>query len=1323
MINPRPVPLFFVLMLLLPFVAEGYDFRNYGTENGLSQNTVHRILQDRRGFMWFATKDGLNRFDGQMFRRIDVSEGEPCSFITTLYEDSKGDIWISSNSGPCRYSPATEKMERFQVKTSDGRVITSEINDFLETSDGSLLMATNADGLYSYNLNDGSLKSVCRYRDKGVPHFNRLYQSSGGRIYIGSFGNGLFYTDDFFKNVRPVIYDSGNKKVKESVVYAIKQKGDILYFATDNAGLQALDVRTNSVFPVFTKDENGLVPFVRDINFYNKSEIWMGTETGIYVYDLVNNSLVQHLTHNYYNKFSLSDNAIYCIYTDREGSLWIGSFFGGVNYTSCNRFQFENLFRNNLPGSIAAERIRELCYDNKNNIYVGTEDNGLWCLNLTTNRFISVDGIKDKNIHGLCIDGEELWVGTFSKGLKIKNLSTGDVRELRFGLSPEASRGLNNDFIFTICRTLHGEIYIGTLSGMQSYDRKNDMFVNIPELDGKLIYNIFEDSQGRIWVSTYTEGVYCRSAGSDKWINFRANLDNPDALPSDRIYSVQEDRKHNIWIMTQNGPCIYAEGRFRRDYLNIDRIPGVVYRMVQDELGRYWLTSNHGIYCMDEGSGDIRNFTTYDGLLTNQFNYNSSLVVPEGKVYFGSITGVVSFNPLHFAAEPMVKEKPIISELFVNGRLVKPMEPGSPLEKSITVTDKLNLSSDENSIMLRIASPSFNKSHGLHILYRLEGWDKEWRYASVEDALVMYSNLKHGSYRFEAMLCNDGTKPNGEMLVMEIKIAAPFYLTTWAFIIYISVGIAVCYFSFVYYRRYTRLANQRYLEKFTQEKERETFNSKIDFFTNVAHEIRTPLTLIKAPLDSVFRSRTIKEDSDVKENLDIINLNVDRLLILANQLLDFRKIESGNFKIKRKECDIKLIFDRLLPRFIPTIESLGKKLDLVIPDYAVDASVDSEAITKILSNLFTNAIKYSDSRIAIRLEKNDSEFVFTFVNDGKVVSPEKREEIFMLFSRLENQQQGTGIGLAYARSLAQMHCGSLKMGDSKTENVFVLTIPIGQPEIRQEQSAEDDIESIIKHSGEALNVLLVEDNPEMLAFIGKKLISCNYRVLTASNGIEALNVLKDHYIDIIVTDVMMPVMDGYELLKRIKGDINYSHIPVILLTAKTQMEDKLAGLDAGADAYIEKPFSVEYLLATIGSLLRNRERMRHSLENMPLNKVPTKGLTKVDEEFLQKVNDIIKANFDNPGFSMDDVISTMGMSRTTFYRKIKGMLDLNPNDYIKIQRLKRAAQLFREGHTSVSEVCYMVGFSTPGYFTKCFQKQFGISPKEYIAGKEKPQND
>lgn len=1319
------IKIFAVLVLAIACTGSAKDlyFQHYDIKNGLSQNTVHRILQDRQGFMWFATKDGLNRFDGQNFRRVNVNDdSNTSSFISNIFEDSEGLIWVGAHNGPCVYDPTTETMEHFTLKTADGKSIDRGVSDFCEAPDGTLIICVEGGDVFVYDRKKQELsKLALPKQSQDIANFSNMYFSPGGRIYIGTFGGGVVYSDDNLKTFEKVRDADGNQYFGHSVINAMRQKGDKLYVATDNRGLHYIDLRTGEPAPVFITDKDGVTPYIRDIMLSGSSEIWLATENGLYIYDIVEGDLVSHLTHNYFDKYSLSDNALYCLFTDREGGIWIGSYFGGVDYLSRQQMQFEKFFRKNSPGSLQAERVRELCRDNDGKIYVGSEDSGLSRFDPESGLFDRVPGIDETNIHGLCIDGRDLWVGTFSQGLKVKNLDNGDIRHYKV-TQGKNGHGLCNDYVFTLLRTLHGDIYVGTLSGLQRYNRDNDRFETVPELANIFIYNLLEDSDGNIWAATYSDGLFMLPADSTKWKRFEYDAAKSNSLPSNKVYSVQEDSRNNIWVMTQNGVGVFDKmnGTFDRTFAGVDHIPGVIYRMVDDGKGHYWLTSNHGIYSIDSHSGRMRNFTTADGLPTNQFNYNSSLMTPDGKIYFGSIDGLVAFDPVRYAVAPISLSKPLVSELYVNGNITKPSDLNSPLLCSISLADKIELEPSQNSISFRIATLNYNNPGEQRIKYRLDGVDKDWKYASLRDAMFNYTNLNYGTYKLYAALCDENDDVTGPMLELQVKIKTPFYLQWWAIAFYILVICAVIFFSFYQYRRYAGLTGQRQLEHYVREKEREAFESKIKFFTNVAHEIRTPLTLIKAPLDCVFQSPAIHNDPEAKENLDVINMNVDRLLLLANQLLDFRKIESGNFHITKCDCDIKALIEKVTPRFLPTIQSTHKQLTLELPDHPVIAAVDAESIIKIISNLFTNAIKYGETYIRVILTSDETTVTLRFINDGEVVSAKKREEIFSIFSRLESGQPGAGIGLAYARSLAEMHGGTLLMGDSQKENEFILNIPIGKPDAPEVTSnGETDLEQVVKQSSDSVSVLLVEDNAEMLSFLERKLIACNFHVLTATDGLKALSILGDQYVDIVVSDVMMPEMDGYQLLEHIKGDLNYSHIPVILLTAKTRMEDKLSGLEAGADAYIEKPFAIEYLLVTINSLLRNRERMRQRLESMPLSKLPSKGLSKVDEEFLRKINEIIQSNFNNPEFSMENVIAALGMSRTTFYRKIKGMLDLNPNDYIKIQRLKRAAQLFREGHSSVSEVCYMVGFSSPGYFTKCFQKQFGVSPKDFINGKEK----
>lgn len=1292
-----------------------YYFNNYDIRAGLSQNTVTCIAQDSNGFMWFGTHDGLDRYDGSTFKRVSpVDRCNGCNFVSYLMEASDGRLWVGASDGLYIYDPNTEQLRRKDARTPDGHTIVGFVSFITLDSAGRIIISVDNEGVYRYDSASDKFELILSQIHVQGGKINVIRYDIGGRVWLGMFGGGVYYSDDDFNTLHRVKSDDGGEYLTRGIINDMTVIGASLYVFTESKGLHKVNLRTLTGEQVFG-DVDGVVPYMRKALVRNNS-IWIGSESGIYVYDIGRERIVEHLTHNYFDKYSISDNAVYALYTDRDGGVWIGSYFGGVDYMTPDRMRFRKFYRGCSGAADLGQRVREICQAPDGKLYVGSEDAGLSLFDPQTNRFEAVKGINASNVHGLCLDGDKLWVGTFSKGLKVLDTSTGRITHYM-----GVAHGLNSDHVFSILRTVDGEIYIGTLSGLQYYDREADHFENVPELRHIFVYDLYEDSYGNLWAATYSQGVYVRRASDGHWRRFCVDRTHSNSLPDNTTYGIYEDSRKNIWVMTQSGPAVYnrASDSFDRSYLGIDRLRGMVYQVVEDDFGRFWLTTNHGLYCIDSDGVNISRFTVADGLPTNQFNYCSSLKTSDGEIYFGTIDGLVNFDPrrYNFAASVW---RPSISQMWLNGAEVMPGADGSPLEKSIFLTDEVDLASDQNSLSFKVVNLCYDCAPDQALKYRLEGFEEDWHHTTLADGMISYWNLPPGNYRL-LVAPDSGTGievPDSQMLSLKLRVATPFYKSLWAMILYVlAVGLLVTHAIRLYLHN-KRKSYSRLMENYSREKEREAYDSKIRFFTNVAHEIRTPLTLIKAPIDTLLRCDALVNDPQAREDLDVINLNVDRLLVLANQLLDFRKMESGKFQIRKQRCDIKSIIDSLVVRFRPTIEENNRVLQIDMPQDEVLATVDSEALTKILSNLFTNAIKYGESYIRLQLVSEQGNVIIRMANDGEVVAPEKREAIFAQFSRLDNNEgvPGIGIGLAYARSLAMMHDGSLVMAESDSENIFVLSLPVDSAaDIEADDST--DLEYMIKRNEDCVTVLIVEDNLEMRDYLEKKLIGHNYKVIKASDGQEALDILADSYVDIIVSDLMMPRIDGLELLRHLKADINFSHIPFVLLTAKTRMEDKLSGLEAGADAYIEKPFSIEYLLASLGTLLRNRERMRRRLESQPIGTVQGKGLSKVDEEFLRKINDTIRANFDNPDFAMDELIAALGVSRTTFYRKIKGLLNLNPNDYIKLERLKQAAKLFSEGHSSVSEVCYMVGFSSPGYFTKCFQKQFGVSPKEYISGK------
>lgn len=614
-------------------------------------------------------------------------------------------------------------------------------------------------------------------------------------------------------------------------------------------------------------------------------------------------------------------------------------------------------------------------------------------------------------------------------------------------------------------------------------------------------------------------------------------------------------------------------------------------------------------------------------------------------------------------------------------------------------------------------------------MYKLDGFDDEWLPIG-ESPVVTYSNLWYGNYTFRVKASNSDGVWNENELSLIVRILPPFYLTIWAYCVYVLLIIGCSLYAVWYFKQRSNYKHRRQMEKFEQEKEREIYHAKIDFFTNVAHEIRTPLTLIKGPLENIILKK--KVDSETREDLNIMKQNTERLLNLTNQLLDFRKTESQGFRLNFAKCNITEVLKETHLRFTSLAKQKGLEFTLQLPETDFYAHVNQEAFTKIISNLLNNAVKYSEHYIHVSLEvtEGDESNVFRIrtVNDGVIIPREMREKIFQPFVRFNEREDGkvttgTGIGLALSRSLAELHQGTLAMGEEENSNTFCLTLPIVQdmtitltPETKAEPELVSETPVEVEQGEKKDNrptVLVVEDNSDMRAFVVRQL-SKEYTVLSAVNGAEALKMLDGNYVNLVVSDVVMPVMDGFELCKTIKSDLNYSHIPVILLTAKTNIQSKIEGMELGADAYIEKPFSVEYLQACASNLIQNREKLRRTFAQSPFVAANTMALTKADEDFIKRLNEVILANLNNPEFSMDDIADSLNMSRSNFYRKIKGVLDLSPNEYLRLERLKKAAQLLKEGEGRVTEICYMVGFNSPSYFAKCFQKQFGVLPKDFV---------
>ena len=1327
-------PFFLLLFAIVLFVPEArsdkYYFKHSGIEKGLSQSSVLCILQDRTGFMWFGTKDGLNRYDGisfTAFRHETAATNElGNNVINSMHEDKDGMIWLGTDGGVYLYNPEQETFRLFEIKNREGAVVNKPVYYITGDDRNNIWFAVESQGMFCFERKKEALHHYpVRLKDGSAPDVVSFCFDHQNTIWLGLNGKGLYFTNNLFEDIHSFTDSGGKNAFENDIIYKIiPEDRNRLYIGSSREGFTLLNIINKEIKKLLPGRNEVFPVFVRNILKFSETKFWIGTENGIYIYDSESESYA-HLKHDNDDPYSLSDNAIYSICKDREGGIWVGSYFGGVDYYPPDYTRFEKYYPLIRQNSISGKIIREFLPDSRGNIWIGTEDAGLNLFNPHTKTFTRFKNEElYHNIHALCEDDDKLWAGTFSGGLYVIDLNT--HRLIKHYLKHEGEGSINNNNIFSMYKTSFGELYIGTPAGLNRYNRATDSFENIKELEGVFVFDILEDKNGYIWFASYTSGIFKYNPRSGSWKNYASDPDRPGSLPYDKVISIFYDSNNRLWFTMQGGGlCSFDPStEVFTPHVSKDIRPyDVIYKIVEDNNRQFWLTTNKGLIRFDPESGQTRLYTTSNGLVSNQFNFRSGFKADDGQIYLGGINGFISFNPDTFRETETVAPVVITDFLLFNKQTG--IGPGSPLKKSITFSDELRLKYNQNSFSFRFASLSYIAPEANYLLYQLEGFDKEW-YAVSDNPTATYTNLKPGQYTFLVK----NAQENGSVRKINIRIDPPFWKSVPAFLIYTLLTVLLIGFSVRRFRR-RLIRKQKYrLDRLEAEKEKEIYRAKVDFFTNVAHEIRTPLTLIKGPLENVLKKNNI--DTEIREDLHVMEKNTLRLLNLTNQLLDFRKTEVKGFRLNFVRCNISLLIRETYSRFYPTAKDNKLRFELNLPEKDLYAAVDKEALTKILSNLFTNAVKYSENYITVELQEkskyNMEMFSIVVCNDGTPIPPEMREEIFKPFVRIENTSvrnpsTGTGIGLALAASLVELHKGRLFL-EPGHEICFYLELPVEQEMVIQlapeNEPEEESIKEFRPVNTDTTTLLVVEDDPEMMDFIVKRLKE-SYSVLTASNGTEALRLLEKQPVNLIVSDVMMPETDGFELCRRLKSDLSHSHIPIILLTAKANLQSKIEGIELGADDYIEKPFSTAYLLARIKNLLTAQEKRNRAFSSSPFVEAKTIALSKTDETFLEKLTKSIHKNISDPNFNVDVLAEQMNMSRSNLHRKIKGLSQLTPNDFIQLERLKKAAQLIRSGDYRISEVCYIVGFSSSSYFAKCFQKRFGVLPKEFGKARSEPE--
>ena len=1324
--------LLLLLCVLLSSVCPAKErrivFRSFNADNGLAHNTVLAIIQDRTGFMWFGTKDGLNRYDGSEIRTVAVSDAIPGNnYITALCEDSEGRIWIGTDSGVCVYDPETERAERFLQRADDGSRIAGNIPQIVLAPDRTIWIAAGNQGFFRYDAETQTLTRI-RSDKAGLRSYTarNICFTAQNTLCITLDDGNIYLSNDNLASLTPLFPEGGGAEVFRNRYLNRLVPGpfDKIYACTFR-GLFEINLDTKRFRKIDLPHSND---YVRDLLILKSDEFWVATESSLEILDGdLRESTLCHSDNK--NPYALQTNSTYCLYKDNEGNVWIGTYFAGAAYawdesiTSIRRYDANS--EEGDPGLY----IREIVSDADGMLWIGSESDGLVRFDLRLDKIepIPIGGvIRFYNIHGLCCDGDYVWVGTYERNRSLIRIHR---RTLAAKEYPSAGKE-----IYTVCRTAGGDLWIGTTSGLKRYDRAADRFVSDPTIRGH-IHHIFEDSSGSIWAATYSDGLYRYDTSKDSWRHYRYDERDTTSLAANKVLSVFEDSRDRIWLTTEGGGlCRYvSENDAFLRYKNC--LPfDTCYRIEEDAQGIFWITSNKGLIRFHPEKRSHHLFTTDDGLLNNQFNYSSLCKTADGRIYAGSSDGFISFDPAKL--QPDNGGFPIVlTDFTLYNKAFGTESDSSQFQKSITYLDRIELAPDENSFSLRVAAINYRSPHEAQMRYRLEGFDTKWH--RVSNSTISYSNLPHRTYKLVIEGLDSDGVPNGFGRMLEIRIRPPFYLSGIAYAGYVLLALSAIVLLYTIANRRALRNRQTEIEKIERQKERELYVAKFDFFTNVAHEIRTPLSLIRGPLENILAKAGVSADRELHEELRTMQSNTDRLTTLINQLLDFLKAEQQGFRLHPVECDVREVIENVCLRFVTMARQKHIGFTFDLPAEKLQASVDKEALTKIVSNLLSNALKYADSyaRLEMTVPTDLARFRVEVVNDGPIVPEGMREKIFQPFMQYRDGRHmiaGTGIGLTLARSLAALHGGTLGMDGDPEANRFVLTVPVvhqsagtgadtaeipAGDRTDTEASAQDD-------ASKKPSLLLVEDDPEMQSFVARHLAP-TYRIVTADNGRQALDRLSRHKtFDLILSDVMMPEMDGLELCRFVKSDLQYSHIPVLLLTAKTDVASKVEGLETGADVYIEKPFSLEYLRASISALLSNRELVRRHFLESPFAKSETLAYSKADELFMSKLDQYIMQHLEQPELSVEEMADEMCMSSSKLLRKLKAIIGKSPNEYLRIKRLKRASELLQSKKYSIAEISLLVGFSSPTYFSSCFKKQFGITPTEFLEeGREDPSDD
>lgn len=1329
-------------------------FKHLSLSQGLSQSPIFSLFQDKAGFIWIGSRDGLMRYDGYEFKHFKNEGLDNRSInhsdISAIKQDENGNLWIASSNGLCWFDMQKETINYVPLKGFNA------VFDLILANDATHLFLATDNGVFTFNYRNFTLEGKGRLLR--AIRVNRLYRDKDGIIWAGTKKNGVFRTDIKKDRIYPLPEAiKNNNDIAGADVMAIKQDKDgEFWFGTGNSGIYRYNPKSNECVNYKNSSEaNSLLSdFVKAIYERGNGDIWIGTRNGLSIYNKLSKKFTNY-SHQSDNPSSLSYNTIWAIMEDQSKSVWISTYAGGINIYTPSNANFTHIGEQKLkiPGlnhpvvnailgyknsgvwvgtdggglnfidrqtgdikyySVKDRQLRNnsniiktLCYDAAGNLWIGTHD-GLCKFDYASHevKYFNISSgtfLSDIRINTILADDNGIWIGTDERGLRYLH-KDGSVKEYYAGKEKNA---LTSNHINVLVKDLNGGFWIGTANGLNFFDFNTKTFTHFltpssQNLTSNVVLSLFQDARGWIWVGTRS-GLKILDKSKKALVGAEIK-----GLKNEVIKAITQDAEGNIWVSTAQG---------------ISKIT----------LDKKQASINQPQY-------STQNYTYEDGLLSNQFMLNSVDVNAAGEVMFGGVNGITSFVPKNIVKNTY-KPKVVITDFFIQNRLISLQTPNTPLEVAIDQTKSLTLNYDQASIGFKFAALNYVNSENNIYSYKLEGLDKDWNNVA-QQRMANYTNLAPGNYVLKIKAANNDGIWGAETTQLKIKILPPLWRTWWAYLIYVLAGTFTFIVIIRFFKRQARLERDLFHEHTEYQRQQQLHQMKLDFFTNISHEIRTPLTLIFGPVEKLLAET--KDNPKINKQILYIRNNTSRLLRLINELLDFRKTDTGNMKLHVQSSDLVEFLGEVFSMFDALALEKGITFQFVHQNQEIPLYFDKDQLEKVFLNLLSNAFKSTSDSGAITLSITDGvdDVTISVKDNGKGIPLESQEKIFSNFYQVESHiNAGTGIGLSLSKAIVELHHGKISVSSMPANDgklgatEFKVTLLKGFKHFSAEQlnaipkllevdgrplpvsigqlELENSLPEAFNEAGKSkYKVLVVEDNAEVRAFIADNLAE-DYEVLESENGKTGLEVATTIVPDLIISDVMMPEMDGTELCAKLKADERTSHIPVVLLTAKSAYEHQLEGLKMGADSYVTKPFGVELLKLKVGNLIKARNAMRLKFSKQIVLEPQELVIESADEKFLYKAISIIEKSMENPDFGVAVLAAEIGMSQPVLYRKIKALTDLSVADFIKSIKLKKAAMLLANTDMSVAEIAFTVGFSDRRHFSKEFIKMFGRRPTEY----------